>query len=81
MSTPLSMQRIGDGLLLSVPEGGWNVVRPSLLQAIDERSAFFRGARVALQLADRSPIATELGGLRDALNKRQIALTEILTTS
>ncbi|MCH8339974.1 MAG: hypothetical protein IIA51_00240 [Chloroflexi bacterium] len=81
MSTPLSMQRIGDGLLLTVPKGAWNVVRPSLLQAIDERSACFRGARVALQLADRSLIATELGGLRDALNKRQIALTAILTTS
>lgn len=81
MSTPLSMKGIGDGLLVAVPEGNWNVVRPSLLQAIDERSDFFRGANVALQMADRTLNAAELGGLRDELGEREIALTVILTTS
>lgn len=81
MSTPLSMKGIGDGLLVTVPEGAWNVVRPSLLQAIDERAAFFRGAKVALQVADRSLNAAELGGLRDALDDREVVLTAILTTS
>ena len=81
MSTPLSMKGIGDGLLVKVPEGLWSVVRPSLLLAIDERSDFFRGANVALQISDRSLSAAELGGLRDELGEREIALTAILTTS
>lgn len=81
MTTPLYMKGVGDGLLVTVPEGIWSVVRPSLLQAIDERSDFFRGANVALQMADRSLNAAELGGLRDELGEREIALTAILTTS
>ena len=81
MSTPLSMKGIGDGLLVTVPEGTWSVVRPSLLLAIDERSDFFRGATVALQMSDRTLNAAELGGLRDELSEREIALTAILTTS
>lgn len=75
------MKGIGDGLLVTVPEGTWSVVRPSLLQAIDERSDFFRGASVALQMADRSLNAAALGGLRDELSEREIALTAILSTS
>ncbi len=81
MSIPLSMKGIGDGLLVTVPEGTWSVVRPSLLQAIDERSDFFRGAYVALQMANRSLNAAALGGLRDELSEREIILTAILTTS
>lgn len=81
MSIPLSMKGIGDGLLVTVPEGTWSVVRPSFLQAIDERSDFFRGAYVALQMANRSLNAAALGGLRDELSEREIVLTAILTTS
>jgi septum site-determining protein MinC len=81
MTTPLNMKGVGDGLLVTVPEGTWSVVRPSLLQAIDERSDFFRGANVALQMSDRTLNAAELGGLRDALGKREIALTAILVIS
>jgi len=81
MNTPLSMKGIGDGLLVAVPEGTWSVVRPSLLQAIDGRSEFFRGANVALQMSDRARSAAELGGLRDELSQREIALTAILATS
>ena len=81
MTIPLNMKGIGDGLLVTLPEGSWSVVRPSLLQAIDERSDFFRGANVALQISDRTLNAAELGGLRDALSEREIALTAILTTA
>ncbi len=81
MTTPLIMKGVGDGLLVTVPEGTWNVVRPSLLQAIDERSDFFRGANIALQMSDRTLNAAELGGLRDALSEREIALTAILATA
>ncbi len=81
MNTPLLMKGIGDGLLVTVPEGSWSLVRPSLLIAIDERSDFFRGANVALQMSDRALSAAELGGLRNELSEREIALTAILATS
>ena len=81
MNTPLSMKGIGNGLLVTVPKGTWSVVRPSLLLAIDERSEFFRGANVALQMSDRALSAAELGGLRDELGEREIALTAILASS
>ena len=81
MGTPLAIKGIGDGLLVTVPEGAWPVVRPSLLQAIDERGEFFRGARLVLQVAGRSLSAAELGGLRDELQEREVALAGILSSS
>lgn len=81
MNTPLLMKGIGDGLLVTVPQGTWSTVRPSLLLAIDERSDFFRGANVALQMSDRALSAADLGGLRDELSEREIVLTAILATS
>lgn len=81
MSTPLAIKGIGDGLLVNVPEGTWDDVRPTLLQAIDERADFFRGARLVLQMFNRDLSASELGGLRDALEARQVALTGVLSTA
>lgn len=81
MGTPLAIKGIGDGLLVTVPEGAWQVVRPSLLQAIDERGEFFRGARLVLQVAGRSLSAAELGGLRNELQEREVALAAILSSS
>ncbi len=81
MNTPLLMKGIGDGLLVTIPEGTWSAVRPSLLLAIDERSDFFRGANVALQMSNRALSTAELGGLRDELSERDIVLTAILATS
>jgi septum site-determining protein MinC len=81
MATPLALKGIGDGLLVTVPEGDWQIVRPALLQAIDERADFFRGARLVLQVADRALGAAELGGLRDELQEREVALAAVLSSS
>lgn len=81
MSTPLAIKGIGDGLLVNVPEGTWEDVRPALLQAIDERAEFFRGARLMLQMFNRDLSASELGRLRDALEAREVALSGVLSTA
>ncbi len=81
MGSSLALKGIGDGLLVTVPDGDWHVVWPSLLQAIDERADFFRGARLVLQVADRDLGAAELGGLRDELQEREVALAAILSSS
>lgn len=81
MSTPLAIKGIGDKLVVSVPEGEWASVLPELMQALDERGDFLRGAKVALQLEDRELSAAELGALRQALAVRDISLWALLTTS
>lgn len=81
MPTALDIKGIGDGLLVNVPTGSWAEARPALLQAIDERAEFFRGARLVLQLTDRELGAAELGKLRDALAQREIGLSAVLSTS
>ncbi|MGH2625411.1 MAG: septum site-determining protein MinC [Anaerolineales bacterium] len=81
MKTTLAIKGIRDGLLLTVPDGDWESIRPTLLAAIDERADFFRGARVALQLEARALGAAELGGLREALAQREINLWAALSAS
>ncbi len=81
MSTPLAIKGIGDKLVVSVPEGEWASALPDLMLALDERGDFFRGARIALQLADRELSATELAALRQELAEREISLWALFTTS
>src|SRR3970040_98257 len=80
MGSSLALKGIGDGLLVTVPEGDWRVVWPSVLKAIDDRADFFRGARLVLQVAGRDLGAAELGGLRDELHEREVTLAAILSS-
>ena len=66
---------------MTLPAGAWPEVRANLLATIDARGDFFRGARLALQIDDRSLGAAELGGLRDSLAERDAALWAVLSTS
>ena len=77
----LSIKGIRDGLLITVPEGDWLEVQSTLLQSIDEQADFFRGARLALELGDRSLGAAELGSLRIALAEREATLWATLSSS
>jgi septum site-determining protein MinC len=81
MEDQLDIKGIRDGLLIHVPEGDWALIRPALLNSIDERSEFFRGARVALQLDDRELNAGELGRLRDELGDRELRLWAVLSSA
>jgi septum site-determining protein MinC len=81
MKTTLAIKGIRDGLLIAVPGGDWESVRPTLLAALDERTDFFRGARVAVQLEDRDLGAAELGRLRDSFAEREITLWAALSSS
>ena len=81
MNTLLAIKGVRDGLLTSVPQGDWEEVRKSLLQSIDEQADFFRGARLALQMEERTLRAAELGSLRDTLAEREVSLWAVLSTS
>lgn len=72
---------INDGLLVTLGEGEWPVLREHLLQNIEERSAFFQGARLALDVGTHTLKAAELGALRDKLGDFGITLTVVLSNS
>lgn len=82
MSDSLAIKGVGDALLISVPAGDDSADGlESLLEAIDEKVEFFRGAHLAVDFADRAVGASELGQLRDALSERLISLQTVLSTS
>lgn len=81
MGTVLEIKGVGEGLLVRVPPGNWTEAQPALLQAIDERVDFFRGAQLVLELDDRELRAADLGKLRDALAQREIGLRAVLSSS
>src|SRR5512133_3001766 len=72
---------INDGLLVTLGEGEWPILREHLLRNIEERSAFFQGARVALDVGNHPLKATELGALRDKLGDYGITLSAVLSSS
>jgi septum site-determining protein MinC len=81
MKTSLAIKGMRDGLLMTLPEGEWTEVQTELLQTIDAQADFFRGARLTLQMEDRTIKAAELGNLRDALAEREVMLWAVLSTS
>jgi septum site-determining protein MinC len=72
---------INDGLLVTLGEGEWSILREHLLQNITDRSAFFQGARLALDVGNHVLKAAELGALRDKLGDFGITLTAVISSS
>jgi septum site-determining protein MinC len=81
MSDSLEIKGIGDGLEITVPEGDWEQVRPTLLETVEDKAAFLRGAKLVLQIGNRDLGAAELGQLRDILAAREIMLAAVLSSS
>jgi septum site-determining protein MinC len=78
---PFTIKGIRDGLLISLGGGEWEAARDALLQSIDNQGDFFTGARVALQLGDRSIGPGDLGAVRQALADRDVHLWAVLSES
>jgi septum site-determining protein MinC len=81
MDTSLEIKGIQDGLLVTLPNGDWLEARQNLLTSVREQADFFRGARLALKLHDRTLSAAELGSLRGDLAEQDVSLYAILSTS
>lgn len=80
-SADFQIKGINDGLLITLGEGEWPELREHLLRNIEERSAFFQGARVALDVGSHTLKAAELGALRDKLGNFGITLTAVISSS
>jgi len=77
----IKIKGIRDGLLISLGEGDWSIVQAELLRQIEERSAFFQGARVALDVQNHILHAADMGILRDKLSDCGVSLWAVLSDS
>ncbi len=70
-----------EGLLITLGDGDWEEVHCQLLSQIDEKSKFFNGAKVAVEIGERVLHAAEMAKLRDTLYDRDVKLFAVLSTS
>lgn len=70
-----------EGLLLTVGDGEWKTILPALLDQIDERSTFFEGAKLAVDVGERTMRAADVSQLRDQLSERRVTLFALLSKS
>ncbi len=77
----VQIKGVKDGLLVTLGDGAWADLEVALLQAIEERSGFFRGAKVALDVGNHILRAAEMGALRDKLSERSINLGAVISSS
>ncbi len=70
-----------EGLLITLGDGDWEEVQCQLLSQIDEKTKFFNGAKVAIEIGERVLHAAEMAKLRDTLSDREVKLFAVLSTS
>jgi len=70
-----------EGLLITIGDGDWNEIQCKLLSQIDEKTKFFKGAKIAIEIGERDIHAAEMAKLRDLLSDRTVKLFAVLSTS
>ena len=80
-SSAVQIKGLRDGLLVTLTGEIWVDQRASLLEQIDERQAFFKGARLALDLGSQELGVNEMVELRDVLSERGISLWAVVSES
>jgi len=77
----IRIKGIRDGLLVSLPAGEWEQQSSALLTQIDDQQAFFRGARLALDVGSQVLRVNEMVDLRDRLSERNVSLWAVISES
>jgi len=77
----IQIKGIRDGLLITLDGAAWSDLVAAFVKNVDERSSFFQGARVALNVGANELRVAELSALRDQLSERGIALWAVLSES
>ncbi|MBT3315883.1 MAG: septum site-determining protein MinC [Anaerolineae bacterium] len=75
----IQIKGLRDGLLISLGEGEWHELEALLFEQIDERSSFFSGARLALDVGKQVLRVVNLTKLRDELSERSISLWAVVS--
>lgn len=77
----VQIKGIRDGLLATFIDAPWEDQRIALLAQIDERPAFFQGARLAMDVGSQILKVNDLVDLRDHLSERNVTLWAIVSDS
>lgn len=77
----IQIKGVKEGLLVSLGEGEWPALEEALLEQIRQQTAFFQGAKVALDVGNHVLRAAELGALRDKLSEAGITLWAVISNS
>jgi septum site-determining protein MinC len=80
-SPAIQIKGLRDGLLVTLTGDDWEDQRNLLLSQIDERSAFFHGARLALEVGVLALGVNEMVELRDQLSDRSVSLWAVVSES
>lgn len=81
-SNPLiEIKGLRDGLLVSLGNAEWEELRAALMEQIEARGSFFKGARVAIDVGSQIFHVNELSELRDTLSERGVNLWAVVSES
>ena len=77
----IQIKGLRDGLLVSLGSAPLDDLRAALMEQIEARQSFFRGARVALDVGSQILHVNELSELRDTLSERGVNLWAVVSES
>ncbi len=78
----IQIKGLRDGLLITLSSSEeWMALQDLLFTQIDERAAFFRGARLALDVGSQVLRVAEMSKLRDELSERDVSLWAVVSES
>ncbi len=77
----VQIKGIRDGLLATFSDAAWEDQRTALILQIDEKPAFFQGARLAMDVGNQVLKVNDLVELRDQLSERNVALWAVISES
>jgi septum site-determining protein MinC len=77
----VQIKGIRDGLLATFVEAAWDDQCLALLAQIDDRPAFFQGARLAIDVGSQVLKVNNLVDLRDHLSERNVSLWAVIGES
>jgi septum site-determining protein MinC len=80
-SSLIQIKGLRDGLLVTLGDAEWGILHSALLSQIDEKSEFFKGAKLALDIGNQDLHVTEMTILRDELSERGIMLWAVISNS
>ncbi|MCC7117350.1 MAG: septum site-determining protein MinC [Anaerolineales bacterium] len=77
----VQIKGIRDGLLAAFTDAPWDEQKQALLAQIDEKPAFFQGARLAMDVGAQILKVNDLVDLRDFLSERNVSLWAVISES
>ncbi|MBL8091184.1 MAG: septum site-determining protein MinC [Anaerolineales bacterium] len=77
----VQIKGIRDGLLATFSDAAWEDQHIALITTINEKPAFFQGARLAIDVGNQVLKVNDLVELRDQLSERNVALWAVISES